>query len=172
MLFSGATIKNIAFDNITLTGTNIGGLFAGNTGDAARITFENVYVKAANLSEGAYTNLFTGTASGSATTFVMKNVVVEVMADHGKNNYYQVGVIHGSGVDATSFVCENTYLITTVQLNNKNTSYSGENGSADTKFTGMFIYENYDAMKNANHNYSGFDEHWDITSGYPVWAND
>ena len=172
MLFSGATIKNIAFDNITLTGTNIGGLFAGNTGDAARITFENVYVKAANLSEGAYTNLFTGTASGSATTFVMKNVVVEVMADHGKNNYYQVGVIHGSGVDATSFVCENTYLITTVQLNNKNTSYSGENGSADTKFMGMFIYESYDAMKNANHNYSGFGELWDTTSGYPVWAND
>ena len=171
MLYSGATIKNIAFDDMTLTGTNIGGLFAGNTGDVARITLENVYIQAANLSDGAYTNLFTGTASGSATSFVMTNVVVEVMADHGKNNYYQLGVFHGSGVDPTTFVCSNVYVISSIALSNK-ADYSGENGSSGTKFAGMYAYESYDAMKTANNDYTAFGADWDVTNGYPVWKND
>ena len=180
-LYGNVTVKNIAFTNMTLTGTNIGGLFAGNTAyddnANASLTLENVYIEGANQSKTAYANLVTGMKGQGS--FVMTNVVIETAEGHGKNNYYQKGVFHGSGVSATSFTCKDVYVITSGALSSVEGTpkdYSGENGTATTKFAGMRVYESYDEMAtdktNGVINYDTFsDTYWVTTGDYPVWKS-
>ena len=156
----GATIKNVALDNITMDGTtgkNAAGIICGEGAKSATTspesTIENVYVNL-KFSEKRTDNLvFMGNAMWKT---IMKNVVIYApeLID-GESSY-------GSFARGDAASVSNCYIISPTA-----TSYP----QPAKPFSVVPVrYDDYAQMESIYNNYSSFSsEFWDVSSGIPVW---
>lgn len=159
-LLKGATLKNFALYNVTQDGTT-GAMPAGilcseveqNTTES---TFENIYIDV-KFSQSRSTNLAIMHNAGWASVF--KNVMIYVPE-------VPASEVYGSFARGECSNVRDSYVISTVPIY-LNTS-ENKTFNKDKLPT---LYESYEALRAAGHQYSSFDNgYWDITTyGVPVW---
>ncbi len=166
----GATIKNVALDNITMDGTtgkNAAGIICGNGAEngetSPESTIENVYVNL-TFSEKRTDNLvFMGNAMWKT---IMKNVIIDVPGFVAGENSY------GSFARGNAASVSNCYIISPTP-----TYYPQPEPTPENKNAGPFTvvpvrYDSYAEMELARNDYSSFSgEFWDTSSGVPVWKS-
>ena len=156
----GATIKNLALNDITMDGTggrNPAGVLCGEGSDGAsttpQSTVENVYVDVHFGTKRVSHLAFMGNAMWAT---VLKNVII-----HAPN--VPVSETYGSFARGEAALVSNSYVISEAPtyVTTSPTNYK-------VKPT---LYASYSAMKEADNDYSTFSvEFWDTTTyGVPVW---
>jgi len=157
---NGATIKNVALNNITMDGTsgkNAAGIICAEGAKDANLspesTIENVFINL-QFSEARSDNLaFMGNAMWKT---ILKNVVIHVPEVPESDTY-------GSFARGDTASVSNSYIISSAQ------AYVT---TSDTNFKKVpVLYATYNAMLSAGNDYSSFDSnYWDTTTfGVPVW---
>ena len=156
----GATIKNVALNNITMDGTsgkNAAGIICGEGAKDANLapesTLENIYVDL-KFSEARSDNLaFMGNAMWK---IVLKNVIIHVPEVPVSDTY-------GSFARGDTASVSNSYIISNAPAYVTTTA---------TNFKKVpTLYATYDEMLAAGNDYTSFDSnYWDTTTyGVPVW---
>jgi hypothetical protein len=157
---NGATIKNVALNNITMDGTtgkNAAGVICAQGAKDASLspesTIENVFIDL-KFSEARSENLaFMGNVMWKT---ILKNVVIHVPE-------VPVADTYGSFARGDAAAVSNSYIISNAP------AYVT---TADTNFKKVpTVYATYNAMLSAGNDYSSFDSnYWDTaTYGVPVW---
>lgn len=156
----GATIKNVALNNITMDGTtskNTAGIICGEGSDGkpttAESTIENVFVDL-KFSEARTDNLaFMGNAMWAT---IMKNVIIHVAEVPESDTY-------GSFARGDTVSVSNCYVVSDAP------TYVTVTPTSFKKVP--TLYADYAAMLSAGNDYSSFSaEFWDVTTyGIPVW---
>ena len=157
---NGATIKNVALNNITMDGTNgknAAGIICAQGAQNATLspesTIENVFIDL-KFSEARSDNLaFMGNAMWKT---ILKNVIIHVPE-------VPVADTYGAFARGDAASVSNSYIIS---------SAPAYVTTAATNFKKVpTIYATYNAMLSAGNDYSSFDaNYWDTTTyGVPVW---
>ena len=157
---NGATIKNVALNNITMDGTmgkNSAGIICAQGAKDANLTpestIENVFIDL-TFSEARSDNLaFMGNAMWKT---ILKNVVIHVPE-------VPVADTYGAFARGDAAAVSNSYIISNAPAYVTTTA---------TNFKKVpTLYATYRAMKSAMNDYSSFDSnYWDTTTyGVPVW---
>lgn len=175
----GATIKNVALNNITMDGTsgkNAAGIICAEGAKDANVspesTIENVFIDL-KFSEARTHNLaFMGNAMWKT---ILKNVVIhvpEVPKPVKDKSSQEFG--YGSFARGDTASVSNSYIIsgasTYVYVKEQKINDKFEKDS--DKFEKVpVLYATYNAMLSAGNDYSSFDSnYWDTTTyGVPVW---
>lgn len=157
---NGATIKNVALNNITMDGTsgkNAAGIICAEGAKDANLspesTIENVFIDL-KFSEARSENLaFMGNVMWKT---ILKNVVIHVPE-------VPVADTYGSFARGDAASVSNSYIISSAP------TYLTTSATNFKKVP--ILYATYNAMLSAGNDYSSFDsELWDITThGVPVW---
>ena len=157
---NGATIKNVALNNITMDGTNgknaAGIICAQGAKDAnmtPESTIENVFINL-KFSEARSDNLaFMGNAMWKT---ILKNVVIHVPE-------VPVADTYGSFARGDTASVSNSYIISSAP------TYVTTSATNFKKVP--VLYGTYNEMLSAGNDYSSFDSnYWDTTTyGIPVW---
>ena len=153
----GATIKNLALNNITKSGTggkNPSGIICYEAfQNASECTLENIYVDLKFMEAGASNLAFMGNVMQRV---VLKNVIIHVPTVPESDTYGAFARQNAASV-SNSYVISTAPLYVTVQETNYKVVPTH--------------YENYTQMKAADNDYSSFStEFWDTaTYGIPVW---
>ena len=157
---NGATIKNVALNNITMDGTsgkNAAGIICAEGAKDANLspesTLENVFIDL-KFSEARSDNLaFMGNAMWKT---ILKNVVIHVPEIPEADTY-------GSFARGDAAAVNNSYIISSAP------AYATTSATNFKKVP--TVYATYNAMLSAGNDYSSFDStYWDITTyGVPVW---
>ena len=157
---NGATIKNVALNNITMDGTsgkNAAGVIcaqgAKDANSSPESTIENVFIDL-KFSEARSDNLaFMGNAMWKT---ILKNVVIHVPEVPVSDTY-------GSFARGDTASVSNCYIISSAP------AYVTTSATNFKKVP--TVYATYNAMLSAGNDYSSFDSnYWDITTyGVPVW---
>ena len=160
MFLKGATIKNLALNNITKSGTagkNPSGIICYNGSDGASTTgystIENVFVDLKFTNPGASNLAFMGNAMWAT---ILKNVIIHVPEVPIHDTYGSFARGEVASV-SNSYVISTAPLYVTVQPTNYRIVPT--------------LYSSYAEMKMAGHDYTSFSaEYWDVTThGVPVW---
>lgn len=156
----GATIKNVALNNITMDGTtgkNAAGIIcaqgAKDANSAPESTIENVFIDL-KFSESRSDNLaFMGNAMWKT---ILKNVVIHVPE-------VPVADTYGSFARGDTAAVSNSYIISNAP------AYVTTSATNFKKVP--IVYATYNAMLSAGNDYSSFNSnYWDTTTyGIPVW---
>ncbi|MBQ8429539.1 MAG: hypothetical protein IJX30_05545 [Clostridia bacterium] len=153
----GATIKNLALNNITKSGTagkNPSGIICYEAfQNASECTLENIFVDLKFMEAGASNLAFMGNVMQRV---VLKNVIIHVPTVPESDTYGAFARQNAASV-SNSYVISTAPLYVTVQATNYKIVPTH--------------YENYTEMKEADNDYSSFStEFWDTTTyGIPVW---
>lgn len=153
----GATIKNLALNNITKSGTggkNPSGIICYEAfQNASECTLENIYVDLKFMEAGASNLAFMGNVMQRV---VLKNFIIHVPTVPESDTYGAFARQNAASV-SNSYVISTAPLYVTVQETNYKVVPTH--------------YENYTQMKAADNDYSSFStEFWDTTTyGIPVW---
>ncbi len=150
----GATIKNIAFVNVTQTRTSkYTSLLCWNTSGSTDTTISNVYVQGTILALGDDVTEMVAGLVYSGSSFTIKNTFVDV--EFNKSGF---GAIAYTNTDHVS----NVYAVSTTTTNfGAKTLSSLYRGG---------LYTSREEMASKKLNLSAFSSaYWDVASGYPVW---
>jgi hypothetical protein len=157
---NGATIKNVALNNVTMDGTsgkNSAGIICSQGAKDANLTpestIENVFIDL-KFSEARSDNLaFMGNAMWKT---ILKNVVIHVPE-------VPVADTYGSFARGDAAAVSNSYIISNAP------AYVTTSATNFKKVP--TVYATYNAMLSAGNDYSSFDSnYWDTTTyGVPVW---
>ncbi len=169
---NGATIKNVALNNITMdgtTGSNAAGIICGegaqNGETSPESTIENVFVSL-KFNEARNANLaFMGNAMWKT---ILKNVIIHVPEVPQCENYGAEGDSYGSFARGDTASVSNSYVIS----KSPTYDYVPEPGKDKSDFKKVPTrYDSYSQMLANRNDYSSFDTtYWDVTTyGIPVW---
>lgn len=174
---NGATIKNVALNNITMDGTsskNAAGIICAQGAKDANLspesTIENVFIDL-KFSEARNNNFaFMGNVMWKT---ILKNVVIHVPEVPQGENYGAEGDAYGSFARGDTASVSNSYIISSaptydyIFIPNPN-----KPNATKVEFKKVpVLYATYNAMLSAGNDYSSFDvNYWDTTTyGVPAW---
>lgn len=159
----GATIKNLALNNVTKNGSsgkNPAGIICGEGSDGApstpQSTLENIYVDVKFSNSDSSNLAFMGNAMWA---IAIKNVIIHVPE-------VPVSETYGSFARGEVSSVSNSYVISSAPL------YVTSTPTNPYKVVPV-LYADYNAMKAAGNDYSSFSsKFWDTTThGVPVWKS-
>ena len=166
--FHGATIKNLAMNNVKQTGTsgkNPAGVICAQgskVSGAPEYHLENLFVDVSFIEEGSNFLAVMGNVMWSG---ILKNVIVHVDGEVPKG-FESSSFARGSLMSST-----NSYLISASPLYEIDVEESKK--PDQTKWVKIVQYETYEEMESEGNDYSSFSsEFWDTTTyGIPVWKS-
>ncbi len=160
-ILCGATIKNVALDNVTIDGSKstvkVAGVICSEPSQSANKTYgtttlENVYVNVKFSEPGVVNMAFMGNVQWNT---VLRNVIIVC-------NDVPVGTQYGAFARGATAKTTDSYVIS-----NSTMYYTSDN--PDLKFTPIpELLTSYASL--AGKDISSFsDVYWDLTTGVPVW---
>ena len=163
--FHGATIKNLAMNNVKQTGTsgkNPAGVICAQGSKVSgtpEYRLENLFIDVGFIEEGSNFLAVMGNVMWSG---ILKNVIVHVDGEVPKG-FESSSFARGSLISST-----NSYLISDSPLYEIDVEDSKK--PDQTKWVKIAQYATYEEMEADGNDYSSFSaEFWDISSGIPVW---